>query len=196
MSTTLGNRIKWAREQAGITQGELAERVGVAAGSRVSEWENDRRQPSAPVLMALPEVLGVSGHWLLTGQGERTREAAQLTADTILQAIQRILAGEIPAEVIRMLASPSATAYLTGQRGVRAPVVPEPAVPSAIMRRKWLSARIQHHEAPYYLEEAPSAQGGASSSAQEGRPEGEAAPTERGGPSIYEGGYVWGHLAH
>ena len=193
MSATLGTRIKWAREQSRLTQGELAERVGVAAGSRVSEWENDRRQPSAPVLMALPEVLGVSGHWLLTGQGERVREEAQLTADTVVQAIQRILTGEIPAEVVRMLASPSATAYLTGQRIPQAPPLPEPAVPSAILRRRWLSARIQHHESPYYLEETAEA----SSSPPDEAPVEEAErPPEAAGGSIYEGGYVWGHLAH
>lgn len=205
--STLGSRIKWARERAGLTQGELADRVGVTAGSRVSEWENEHRQPSAPVLMALPGVLGVSGHWLLTGDGARVREQTRITADTLLRAIQRILSGEIPTDVVRMLASPSASAYLTGERSAEVPLLPEPAVPSAIMRRKWLAARILHHEAPYYLDDvAEEARGDEPRAVPEDpvlvRSEGggdqdqvEGEDDEAPG-SIYEDGYVWGHLAH
>lgn len=209
---TLGARIRWARERAGLTQSELAEKVGVAAGSRVSEWENDRRQPSAPVLMALPGELGISGHWLLTGEGERIRESKALTSDTVVRAIRRMMSGEVPGEIVRMLASPSASTYLTGDRVPEAPALPEPAVPSAIMRRRWLLARIRHHEAPYYLdfsegEDSPqAASSGVEAAGVPERPEGPepAGPGEEASPgrssvderSIYEEGYVWGHLAH
>ena len=199
---TLGNRIRWARERADMTQSELATQVNVAAGSRVSEWENDRRQPSAPVLMALPGVLGISGHWLLTGGGARLQNQKSATADMLMRAIQRIVTGEIPSEVVRMLANPSASAYLTGARSVESPPIPEPAVPSAILRRRWLAARIEHHEAPYYLDlESPARADPAPPAPPEqpaatvedpSRPSAE--PTDP--HSIYEGGYVWGHLAH
>ena len=202
---TLGKRIRWARERAGMTQSELATHVNVAAGSRVSEWENDRRQPSAPVLMALPTVLGISGHWLLTGEGARTQREDAPT-DAVVQAIQRITRGDIPTEIVRMLADPSASAYLTGARRPEAPAIPEPAVPSAIMRRRWLSARIEHHETPYYLDleseehrEAQAAPGETrrSPAGGAGAASGESGETGSGDDaSIYRGGYVWGHLAH
>lgn len=52
MSTTLGKKISELRKEKGITQEELAERLGVSPQA-VSKWENDL---SCPDIMLLPEL--------------------------------------------------------------------------------------------------------------------------------------------
>lgn len=43
-----GDALRRARERAGLSQNELARRVGLAAGDRVSRWERGRRGPAVP----------------------------------------------------------------------------------------------------------------------------------------------------
>jgi len=66
---TLGDRLAAAREAAGLTQPELATRIGVRART-LRDWENDQSEPRANRLQMLAALLGVSLRWLLTGQGD------------------------------------------------------------------------------------------------------------------------------
>lgn len=49
--------ISVARKKAGVTQGELAEKIGVTQGA-VSQWENGDTKPSVELLPKLASVLG------------------------------------------------------------------------------------------------------------------------------------------
>lgn len=60
----LGDRIRALRKEAGWSQAELAERIGVDPG-RVSRYEAGRITPSADALVRLAEVLNVSIDHLL-----------------------------------------------------------------------------------------------------------------------------------
>ncbi len=62
-----GPRLRVAREKAGLTQQELAQRVGVERAS-IAAWENDERQPRANRVIMLCGVLDVSLKWLLEGR--------------------------------------------------------------------------------------------------------------------------------
>jgi transcriptional regulator with XRE-family HTH domain len=66
---TFGDRLAGAREAAGLSQRELASRVGVKAQT-VEAWENDAKEPRANRLQMLAGLLGVSLSWLLTGKGD------------------------------------------------------------------------------------------------------------------------------
>lgn len=66
---TMGDRIAGAREAAGLTQAELARRLGVRH-STVKAWEDDRSEPRANRLQMLAGVVNVSLMWLLTGRGD------------------------------------------------------------------------------------------------------------------------------
>ena len=66
---TLGDRIAAAREAAGLTQAELAQRLGVRRPT-LRDWEDDRAEPRANRLQMLAGCLGVSLRWLMTGEGE------------------------------------------------------------------------------------------------------------------------------
>ncbi len=68
-ATTFGDRLAGARELAGMTQAELAKRLGVKKKT-MDDWENDMRDPRAMRLSMLAGLLNVSLLWLLTGEGE------------------------------------------------------------------------------------------------------------------------------
>lgn len=61
---TMGKRIAMLRKQNGMTQDQLAERVGVSAQA-VSKWENDISCPDISILPKLAETLGVTTDELL-----------------------------------------------------------------------------------------------------------------------------------
>ncbi len=60
----LGNRIKRLRKELGISQKELAERIGVS-NSRVSNWEQGINRPDADILSKLCSSLQTSPSLLL-----------------------------------------------------------------------------------------------------------------------------------
>jgi transcriptional regulator with XRE-family HTH domain len=68
----MGSRLREARERTGISEGALAEALGVNVTS-IKAWENDKRTPRANKLVNIAGVLGVSVRWLLEGQAEPTR---------------------------------------------------------------------------------------------------------------------------
>lgn len=65
---TMGDRLTAAREHAGLSGRELAQRLGVRAKT-VQAWENDERDPRANHLRIMSGMMGVSLMWLLTGDG-------------------------------------------------------------------------------------------------------------------------------
>ena len=66
---TFGDRVAAAREMAGMTQAELARRLGVRV-STLRKWENDISEPRANRLSMMAGLLNVSMMWLINGQGE------------------------------------------------------------------------------------------------------------------------------
>uniref|UniRef100_UPI00355C9ED4 DBP48 n=1 Tax=synthetic construct TaxID=32630 RepID=UPI00355C9ED4 len=54
----IGKEVKERRKELGLTQRELAEKLGVSR-STVSDIENGRRLPSEELLKKIKEILGV-----------------------------------------------------------------------------------------------------------------------------------------
>ena len=67
--TTFGDRVAGAREQAAMSQSELAKRLGIKI-TTLKSWEDDLSEPRANKLSMMAGVLNVSLTWLLTGEGE------------------------------------------------------------------------------------------------------------------------------
>ncbi|MFN3846570.1 MAG: multiprotein-bridging factor 1 family protein [Paracoccaceae bacterium] len=66
---TFGDRLAGAREAAGLSQPDLAKRLGVRL-TTVQAWEDDASEPRANRLQMLAGMLNVSIRWLLTGMGD------------------------------------------------------------------------------------------------------------------------------
>lgn len=67
-SATFGDRLAAAREQSGMSQKELARRLGVRAGT-IRSWEDDISEPRANRLSMMAGILNVSMMWLINGEG-------------------------------------------------------------------------------------------------------------------------------
>lgn len=65
---TIGDRIRRARTQKGLTQQQLADHFGIARVS-VTQWENNTTQPGSDKLIGLTELLGGDAEWYITGHG-------------------------------------------------------------------------------------------------------------------------------
>jgi transcriptional regulator with XRE-family HTH domain len=70
----LCDRLKTARLRAGLSQAELAKRVGVSSAA-VGQWETDDTNPSNANMRTVADVLSVSVEWLASGRGEMTQGA-------------------------------------------------------------------------------------------------------------------------
>ena len=68
-AATFGDRVAAAREGAGMTQAQLAKRLGIRVAT-VRGWEDDLSEPRANRLSMLAGVLNVSIMWLINGEGE------------------------------------------------------------------------------------------------------------------------------
>ena len=76
---TLGKRIVYYRKELGLTQEQLAEKLGVTAQA-VSKWENDQSCPDITILPQLAEIFGVTTDALL-GRQVPAREAEVVTEE-------------------------------------------------------------------------------------------------------------------
>ena len=79
----IGKRIRTARKEAGLTQEELALRVGVSR-SAIAQWETRPNVlPSHANMDTLTEVLTVSYEWLAKGTGPMHPGVAEAPADYV-----------------------------------------------------------------------------------------------------------------
>lgn len=65
---SLSDRIRQAREVAGISQHRLAVALDVT-GATIASWEHGRYEPRASQVEAIAARCGCSAAWLLTGEG-------------------------------------------------------------------------------------------------------------------------------
>ena len=65
----LGERLREARSKLGVSQEEMANRIGIGQGA-LADYESGRREPSRPVLLMLEREFKVNRRWLLEAEGE------------------------------------------------------------------------------------------------------------------------------
>ena len=78
---TLGEKIKEARKQCGLSQEQLAEKMAVSR-SAVAKWETDKGLPDIENLKALSRLLNVSVDYLIT-DGDAPEETVLREAYTL-----------------------------------------------------------------------------------------------------------------
>lgn len=67
-NSTFGSRHKFAREAVGLTQHQVATAIGVTPNV-ISHYEHDRHMPRRERAIDLASILGVTGAWLILGEG-------------------------------------------------------------------------------------------------------------------------------
>jgi transcriptional regulator with XRE-family HTH domain len=65
---TIGDRIRVAREAAGISQEDIGSRLGVSRAA-VSQWETKEAKPGIARLQQIGAILGATLEWLVAGDG-------------------------------------------------------------------------------------------------------------------------------
>ena len=98
MKSTIGARIREARENKELDQHTVATKVDVATRT-LQRWEKGEQVPNSNYLMRLAKHLGVRPEWLLTGAGEMYQQSS--TNKKILpfqkpNSLEKILLIEIP----------------------------------------------------------------------------------------------------
>ena len=68
LNYTIGERIQFKRKQFGMTQTELAKKLGITHAA-VHQWESDLSSPNAFNLIALLKIFDCNAEWLLQGTG-------------------------------------------------------------------------------------------------------------------------------
>lgn len=76
----LKDRVRRARRIAGMTQADLARKIGVKP-SAVAQWEAGGTTPSVTNLISCAHVANVSFEWLATGRGQAVSDAETPAAD-------------------------------------------------------------------------------------------------------------------
>lgn len=78
----IADRIQRVREQAGLTQSELAKKLGITRSS-VSAWEQGISVPSTQYIVELANLFSVSTDFLLGVENSETVNVAGLTDEDI-----------------------------------------------------------------------------------------------------------------
>lgn len=76
MKSTLGQRIREARQAKGMDQAKLSARLDIATRT-LQRWEKGEQVPDSNYLMRIAKHTGVSPHWLLTAEGEMYARAQE-----------------------------------------------------------------------------------------------------------------------
>ena len=80
MEQTMGKRIAAGRKSLGLTQDQIAEKLGVTAQA-VSKWENDQSCPDITMIPRLAELFGISTDELLGVQRQEVHPAQLVDPD-------------------------------------------------------------------------------------------------------------------
>lgn len=80
MGEHFNENLRWAREQKGLSQKDVAEKIGVAK-STYSLYESGNREPNVQTIKKISDVLGVSADELLGIDVTPTTLAAHFDGD-------------------------------------------------------------------------------------------------------------------
>jgi len=69
MRTSIGERIRKARDQKGLDQATLAAKADIVTRT-LQRWEKGEQTPDGVSITRLAKATGVEANWLLTGKGE------------------------------------------------------------------------------------------------------------------------------
>ena len=98
----IGDVIRKYRKQAGITQEEMARRLGVTTPA-VNKWENNNTQPDITLLAPIARLLGITTDTLLSYRESLSPEEIVAFVKKLDQDLETREYGEVFADVKKML---------------------------------------------------------------------------------------------
>lgn len=101
MKETIGNRIQKFRKEKGMTQEELAEKLGLSSQA-VSKWENDASCPDIALLPQLCKLLGVTADELLSGKTETVKVMPAETRKPFEELVMRVYVNSADGDKIKV----------------------------------------------------------------------------------------------
>ena len=101
MNETIGKRISKFRKAKGLTQEELASRLGVSSQA-VSKWENDASCPDISLLPQLCQVLGITSDELLTGKSSEVKMVPAEQRKSLEELTLRIYVNSADGDRVKM----------------------------------------------------------------------------------------------
>ncbi len=101
MHETIGNRINKYRKAKGMTQEDLAEKVGVSSQA-VSKWENDVSCPDLSLIPQLCCILGITADELLTGKTSEVKLVPPAQRKSLDQLTLRIYVHAKDGDVVKV----------------------------------------------------------------------------------------------
>ena len=117
MKESIGNRITKYRKDLGITQEELAYKLGLSSQA-ISKWECDASCPDISLLPQLCKELGITTDELLTGKTEEVRLVPSEKRKSFDELILRIRVDTCDGDKIRVNL-PMTLARISLKNGVR-----------------------------------------------------------------------------
>lgn len=101
MKETIGNRIQKYRKDKGMTQEELAEKLGLSSQA-VSKWETDASCPDISLLPQLCRLLGVTADELLSGKRDTVQVVPDGKRKPFDELVMRVLVNSSEGDKVRV----------------------------------------------------------------------------------------------
>lgn len=92
----IGARIKQIRTAAGLSQANMAQKIGVGQ-STLAQMETGRRTVAERYIMLLASVFSVNPDWIKTGQGSMYKPAETSSSEQLLSPTKKALIAAITA---------------------------------------------------------------------------------------------------
>ena len=84
---TIGKFIASCRKEKGLTQAQLAERLGISDRA-VSKWETGRSMPDSSIMLELCDIIGITVNDLLTGRKTTMENYKEIAEKNLLMLKQ------------------------------------------------------------------------------------------------------------
>lgn len=121
LNISIGRRIQFSREQAGLTQEQLAERLDLST-QFISTIERGAAGASLDTIVGLCDVLNVSSDWLLRGQRAAPDTRNVVAKLTMLSDEQLAIVDDIISSLLALLGTAPSADWLSEPVPVREPV--------------------------------------------------------------------------
>ncbi len=86
---SIGERVRVARKAAGLSQADLAERIGVSQPA-IATWESGVHDPRRVVMAKLADALSISHEWLTAGARSPSEADSQAAAAYLRRPVRHV----------------------------------------------------------------------------------------------------------